>query len=76
MENDHDASTAAALEAVERRGEMVVRLIEPRQMGRQGSEAAKKFLALQVIVYYIVMNKAYYETLLFEMLNMQIIFCK
>lgn len=48
VENDHDASTAAALEAVERRGEMVVRVIEPRQMGRQASEAAKKFTAMQV----------------------------
>lgn len=48
VENDHDASTAAALEAVERRGEMVVRVIEPRQMGRQASDAAKKFIAMQV----------------------------
>ncbi|XP_017893105.1 rho GTPase-activating protein 100F isoform X4 [Ceratina calcarata] len=47
VENDHDASTAAALEAVDRRGEMVVRIIEPRQMGRQASEAAKKFTAMQ-----------------------------
>ncbi|XP_015592385.1 rho GTPase-activating protein 100F isoform X3 [Cephus cinctus] len=47
VENDHDASTAAALEAVERRGEMVVRVIEPRQMGRQVSEAAKKFISMQ-----------------------------
>ncbi|XP_076235895.1 rho GTPase activating protein at 100F isoform X2 [Calliopsis andreniformis] len=47
VENDHDASTAAALEAVEQRGEMVVRVIEPRQMGRQASEAAKKFIAMQ-----------------------------
>ncbi|XP_071555180.1 rho GTPase-activating protein 100F isoform X4 [Temnothorax nylanderi] len=47
VENDHDASTAAALEAVERRGEMVVRVIEPRQMGRQAAEAAKKFIAMQ-----------------------------
>ncbi|CAK9826858.1 Rho GTPase-activating protein 100F, partial [Anthophora retusa] len=47
VENDHDASTAAALETVERRGEMVVRVIEPRQMGRQASEAAKKFITMQ-----------------------------
>ncbi|XP_076300595.1 rho GTPase activating protein at 100F isoform X4 [Lasioglossum baleicum] len=47
VENDHDASTAAALETVERRGEMVVRVIEPRQMGRKASEAAKKFIAMQ-----------------------------
>lgn len=48
VENDHDATTAAALEAVERRGEMVVRLLDPRHMGRAASEAAKRFLALQV----------------------------
>ncbi|XP_033224044.1 rho GTPase-activating protein 100F [Belonocnema kinseyi] len=47
VENDHDASTAAAFEAVERRGQMVVRTIEPRQMGRQAQEAAKKFIAVQ-----------------------------
>ncbi|KAJ8688021.1 hypothetical protein QAD02_023816, partial [Eretmocerus hayati] len=47
VENDHDASTAAALEAVEKHGEMVVRIIEPRQMGRYASEAAKKFIAVQ-----------------------------
>jgi hypothetical protein len=48
VENDHDATTAAALEAVERRGEMVVRLLDPRHMGRAASEAAKRFLAQQV----------------------------
>jgi len=48
VENDHDATTAAALEAVERRGEMVVRLLEPRHMGRQANEAVKRFLSLQV----------------------------
>ncbi|KAJ9593183.1 hypothetical protein L9F63_015280, partial [Diploptera punctata] len=47
VENDHDATTAAALEAVERRGEMVVRLLDPRHMGRAASEAAKRFLAMQ-----------------------------
>ncbi|XP_043463292.1 rho GTPase-activating protein 100F isoform X3 [Leptopilina heterotoma] len=47
VENDHDASTAAAFEAVERRGQMVVRTIEPRQMGRQAQEAAKKFVSVQ-----------------------------
>ena len=50
IENDHDASTAAALEAVEKHGEMVVRIIEPRQMGRQGTDAAKKFIAMQVYI--------------------------
>ena len=49
VENDHhDAATAAALEAVERRGEMIVRLLDPRQMGRQASEAARSFLTVQV----------------------------
>lgn len=48
VENDHDASTAAAFEAVERRGEMVVRVIEPRQLGRQAVEAIKKFVTTQV----------------------------
>ncbi|KAG8233467.1 hypothetical protein J437_LFUL013755 [Ladona fulva] len=48
VENDHhDASTAAALEAVERRGEMVVRMLDPRNMGRAAADAAAKFLALQ-----------------------------
>ncbi|XP_058802474.1 rho GTPase-activating protein 100F-like isoform X3 [Phymastichus coffea] len=47
IENDHDASTAAALEAVEKHGEMVVRIIEPRQMGRTATEAAKKLVAIQ-----------------------------
>ncbi|XP_023245907.1 rho GTPase-activating protein 100F [Copidosoma floridanum] len=47
VENDHDASTASALEAVERHGEMVVRIVEPRHLGRHVSEAAKKFIASQ-----------------------------
>jgi hypothetical protein len=54
VENDHDATTAAALEAVERRGEMVVRLLDPRHMGRAASESAKPFLALQVKQYPLV----------------------
>ncbi|CAG4941587.1 unnamed protein product [Parnassius apollo] len=47
VENDHDATTAAALEAVERRGEMIVRILELRQVGRNNIEAAKKFFTLQ-----------------------------
>ncbi|GLV44424.1 Rho GTPase activating protein at 100F [Carabus blaptoides fortunei] len=47
VENDHDATTAAALEAVERRGEMIVRILDPRHLGRAAGEAAKKFLSLQ-----------------------------
>ncbi|XP_032511039.1 rho GTPase-activating protein 100F isoform X2 [Danaus plexippus] len=47
VENDHDTTTAAALEAVERRGEMIVRILELRQVGRNNVEAAKKFFSLQ-----------------------------
>ncbi|KAM3961607.1 LOW QUALITY PROTEIN: rho GTPase activating protein at 100F [Aphomia sociella] len=46
VENDHDSTTAAALEAVERRG-MIVRILEIRQVGRNNIEAAKKFFSLQ-----------------------------
>lgn len=46
VENDHDTSTAQALEVVERRGEMIVRMLEPRFIGgRSAVEAAQKFLA-------------------------------
>ncbi|KAG4067868.1 hypothetical protein HA402_010554 [Bradysia odoriphaga] len=46
VENDHDPSTAAALEAVERRGEMIVRILEPRCIGgRHAVEAAQKLLS-------------------------------
>ncbi|XP_055678741.1 rho GTPase-activating protein 100F isoform X8 [Lutzomyia longipalpis] len=45
VENDHDPSTAAALESVERRGEMIVRILEPRCIGgRQAVEAAQKLM--------------------------------
>ncbi|XP_054276638.1 rho GTPase-activating protein 100F-like [Macrosteles quadrilineatus] len=47
VENDHDATTAAALEAVERRGEMVVRLLDPRHLGRAAADVDKRYLALQ-----------------------------
>ncbi|XP_017778352.1 PREDICTED: rho GTPase-activating protein 100F isoform X6 [Nicrophorus vespilloides] len=47
VENDHDASTAAALEHVERRGEMIVRILDPRQLGRTAGDAAKRFLSMQ-----------------------------
>ncbi|XP_037913231.1 rho GTPase-activating protein 100F isoform X2 [Hermetia illucens] len=46
VENDHDPSTAAALEAVERRGEMIVRILEPRCIGgKQAVEAAQKLMS-------------------------------
>jgi len=45
VENDHDPNTAAALEAVERRGEMIVRVLEPRCMGsKQAVDAAHKLM--------------------------------
>nr|XP_023015041.1 rho GTPase-activating protein 100F isoform X4 [Leptinotarsa decemlineata] len=47
VENDHDASTAAALEHVEKRGEMIVRILEARHLGRTASEAAKRFTSMQ-----------------------------
>ncbi|KAK9722430.1 PDZ domain [Popillia japonica] len=47
VENDHDASTAAALEHVERRGEMIVRILDARHLGRSATEAAKRFTAMQ-----------------------------
>ncbi|CAB3375513.1 Hypothetical predicted protein [Cloeon dipterum] len=50
VENDHDATTAAALEAVERRGEMVVRMLDPRHMGRAAQDAVKRFLMLQIFI--------------------------
>ncbi|KAI8130739.1 Rho GTPase-activating protein 100F [Lucilia cuprina] len=46
VENDHDPNTAAALEAVERRGEMIVRILEPHNIGgKQAVEAAHKLLS-------------------------------
>ncbi|XP_045473768.1 rho GTPase-activating protein 100F isoform X3 [Harmonia axyridis] len=47
IENDHDPSTAAALEHVERRGEMIVRILDPRVLGRPAGEATKRFLTMQ-----------------------------
>ncbi|CAH1112773.1 unnamed protein product [Psylliodes chrysocephalus] len=48
VENDHDASTAAALDHVERRGEMIVRILEARQLGRTtNGDAVKRFTAMQ-----------------------------
>lgn len=44
VENDFDATTAAHLEAVEKRGEMIIRLLDPCTLGRAGAEACKKYL--------------------------------
>ena len=48
VENDLDASTAAALQAVEKRGEMLVRILDPNRLSKKAFESAKRFLALQV----------------------------
>lgn len=49
IENEYDATTAAALDAVQRRGEMVVRILDPRiHLTKTATDAAKKFLMLQV----------------------------
>ncbi|CAM1297774.1 syd-1 (predicted) [Pycnogonum litorale] len=45
VENDHDATTAASLEAVEKRGEMLVRILDPRSMGRAAQDASRRFLS-------------------------------
>ncbi|XP_044754351.1 rho GTPase-activating protein 100F isoform X2 [Coccinella septempunctata] len=47
IENDHDPSTAAALEHVERRGEMIVRILDPRVLGRTAADATKRFMTMQ-----------------------------
>ncbi|XP_060853479.1 rho GTPase-activating protein 100F-like isoform X1 [Rhopalosiphum padi] len=48
IENEYDATTAAALDAVQRRGEMVVRILDPRiHLTKTATDAAKKFLMLQ-----------------------------
>jgi hypothetical protein len=49
VENDHDATTAAALDAVERRGEMLVRMLDPRnQFNRTRQDLVRKFITMQV----------------------------
>ncbi|XP_076371423.1 rho GTPase-activating protein 100F-like isoform X1 [Tachypleus tridentatus] len=45
VENDFDATTAANIEAVERRGEMIIRVLDPRRLGRVGADASKKYLS-------------------------------
>ncbi|XP_065569377.1 rho GTPase-activating protein 100F-like isoform X2 [Artemia franciscana] len=48
IENDtNDMATQAAIEAVERRGEMIVRQLDTRQMGVVVAERARTFLSLQ-----------------------------
>ncbi|CAN8010356.1 unnamed protein product [Ixodes pacificus] len=43
VEREFDATTAAHLEAVQKRGEMVVRLLDPRALGRAGAQAARRY---------------------------------
>ena len=44
VENDFDATTAAYFESVEKRGEMVIRLLNPQMLGRAGVEAARRYV--------------------------------
>ncbi|KAH7936223.1 hypothetical protein HPB52_020163 [Rhipicephalus sanguineus] len=43
VEREYDATTAAHLEAVQKRGEMVVRVLDPRCLGRAGAQAARRY---------------------------------
>ncbi|XP_022241336.1 rho GTPase-activating protein 100F-like isoform X1 [Limulus polyphemus] len=45
VENEYDATTAANIEAVEKRGEMIIRVLDPRNLGRVGAETSKKHLS-------------------------------
>lgn len=44
VENSYDAQTAANMELVERRGEMVIRLLDPRSLGRVGQEFGRRYI--------------------------------
>lgn len=44
VEKQYDPTTATLIEAVERRGEMVVRILDPRILGRPGLDAHRKYL--------------------------------
>jgi hypothetical protein len=43
VEKQYDPTTATLIEAVERRGEMIVRLLDPRVLGRSGIEAHSRY---------------------------------
>ncbi|CAG2109406.1 unnamed protein product, partial [Medioppia subpectinata] len=43
VENDFDSTTAAYFESVEKRGEMVIRLLNPQTLGRAGVEAGRRY---------------------------------
>ncbi len=44
VENEFDATTAAYFESVEKRGEMVIRLLNPQTLGRAGVEASRRYI--------------------------------
>ncbi|XP_025017984.1 rho GTPase-activating protein 100F isoform X2 [Tetranychus urticae] len=44
VEREYDATTAAHMEAAEKRGEMLIRLLDPRSLGKAGAEVARKYL--------------------------------
>ncbi|XP_054162005.1 rho GTPase-activating protein 100F-like isoform X2 [Oppia nitens] len=43
VENDFDSTTAAYFESVEKRGEMVIRLLNPHSLGRAGIDAHRRY---------------------------------
>ena len=45
VEKIHDRTTATLIEAVERRGDMVIRLLDPRALGRPGMDAFARYQA-------------------------------
>lgn len=48
VEKQYDAATASQIEAVERRGEMILRLLDPRFLGRAGVDTHRKYLSTSV----------------------------
>ena len=48
VEKDYDPVTAANFEAVEKKGEMLIRLLDPRTLGRAGAEAGRKYLCSEI----------------------------
>jgi len=59
IENDtNDMATQAAIEAVERRGEMIVRQLDTRQMGVVVAERARTFLSLQVRIIFFLLCRS------------------
>ncbi|KAI1280543.1 Rho GTPase-activating protein [Halotydeus destructor] len=48
IEKEYDPQTASLIEAAERRGEMIIRLLDPRNLGRAGVEAGRRYLAMSI----------------------------